>query len=284
MRWGGRKPCATIAGAVRGPRYSVLGTWVDAVNPPSALQEIEAWLAGGARGYVCVSNVHAVMEALRDEGFRRVYNQAGLIVPDGMPLVWVGRLRGHAGVRRVYGPDLMLQLCERLARLGRSAFFYGGSPGVAAELAERLRGRFPGLSSAGSYAPPFRELSMDEEAEVVRLLNDAGPDVIFVGLGCPRQEKWMAALRERLRAPVLVGVGAAFDFHTGRVPQAPRWMQSAGLEWLFRLGQEPSRLWRRYLVYNPLFIFHVTLQLLGLRRYPPLTPAEATLQAPVPPA
>jgi N-acetylglucosaminyldiphosphoundecaprenol N-acetyl-beta-D-mannosaminyltransferase len=268
---------------VRGPRYSVLGTWVDAVNPPSALQEIEAWLAGGARGYVCVSNVHAVMEALRDEGFRRVYNQAGLIVPDGMPLVWVGRLRGHAGVRRVYGPDLMLQLCERLARLGRSAFFYGGSPGVAAELAERLRGRFPGLSSAGSYAPPFRELSRGEEEDVVRLLNDAGPDVIFVGLGCPRQEKWMAALRERLRAPVLVGVGAAFDFHTGRVPQAPRWMQSAGLEWLFRLAQEPSRLWRRYLVYNPLFIFHVTLQLLGLRRYPPLTPAEATLRAPVPP-
>jgi N-acetylglucosaminyldiphosphoundecaprenol N-acetyl-beta-D-mannosaminyltransferase len=257
---------------VRGPRYSVLGTWVDAVDPASALREIAAWLAGGLGGYVCVANVHAVMEALRDDRFRHVYNQAGLIVPDGMPLVWVGRLRGHAGVRRVYGPDLMLELCGRLARAGRSAFFYGGSPGVAAELAERLCARFPGLRCAGSHSPPFRALSASEEEDVVRLLNTAGPDVIFVGLGCPRQEKWMAALRDRLCAPVLVGVGAAFDFHTGRVPQAPRWMQSAGLEWLFRLAQEPSRLWRRYLVYNPLFIFHVTLQLLGLRRYPPLTP------------
>jgi N-acetylglucosaminyldiphosphoundecaprenol N-acetyl-beta-D-mannosaminyltransferase len=268
---------------VRGPRYSVLGTWVDAVDPPSALQEIEAWLAGGQRRYVCVANVHAVMEALHDDRVRYVYNQAGLIVPDGMPLVWVGRLRGHTGVRRVYGPDLMLALCGRLARAGRSAFFYGGSPGVAAHLAEHLCGRFPGLSSAGSYAPPFRDLSVNEEEDVVRLLNDAGPDVIFVGLGCPRQEKWMAAFRERLRAPVLVGVGAAFDFHTRRIPQAPRWMQSAGLEWLFRLAQEPLRLWRRYLVYNPLFVVHVTLQLVGLRRYPPLTPAEATPQA-APPA
>jgi N-acetylglucosaminyldiphosphoundecaprenol N-acetyl-beta-D-mannosaminyltransferase len=252
---------------VRGPRYSVLGTWVDAVDPPSALQEIEAWLAGARRRYVCVANVHSVMEALRDESFRRVYNQAGLIVPDGMPLVWVGRLKGHARVRRVYGPDLMLELCGRLARAGRSCFFYGGSPGVAAQLAERLCRRFPGLRSAGSYAPPFRNLSAEEENEVVRLLNHAAPDVIFVGLGCPRQEKWMAAFRERLSAPVLVGVGAAFDFHTGHVAQAPRWMMSAGLEWLFRLAQEPRRLWRRYLFYNPLFVFHVTLELLGVRRY-----------------
>jgi N-acetylglucosaminyldiphosphoundecaprenol N-acetyl-beta-D-mannosaminyltransferase len=249
-------------------RYGVLGVWIDAVDPGRAQAAIESWIARGERGYVCVSNVHSVMEARRDESLRRVFNAAALAVPDGMPLVWMSRLRGRRGVRRVYGPDLTLQLCERAAVRGYRCFFYGGAPGVAKELAHALSRRFPGLRVVGAEAPPFRPLSPDEDDEAVRRINAASPDVVFVGLGCPKQERWMAEHRPRLDAPVLLGVGAAFDFHTGLVRQAPRWMMGAGLEWLFRLLQEPRRLWRRYLVYNPLFVFHLTLELLGLRRYP----------------
>jgi N-acetylglucosaminyldiphosphoundecaprenol N-acetyl-beta-D-mannosaminyltransferase len=249
-------------------RYGVLGVWIDAVDPGRAVEAIESWIARGTRGYVCVSNVHAVMEAGRDEPLRRVINAAALAVPDGVPLVWVGRLKGHGGVRRVYGPDLTLQLCESAARRGYRCFFYGGAPGVAEQLAETLGRRFPGLQVVGAEGPPFRPLSAEEDAAAVGRMNAAAPDLVFVGLGCPKQERWMATHRESLQAAALVGVGAAFDFHTGRVPQAPRWMMRAGLEWLFRLGQEPRRLWQRYLVYNPLFVVHVTLELLGLRRYP----------------
>jgi N-acetylglucosaminyldiphosphoundecaprenol N-acetyl-beta-D-mannosaminyltransferase len=249
-------------------RFGVLGVWIDAVDQRRAQEAIESWITDRRRSYVCVSNVHSVMEARRDESLRAVFNAAGLAVPDGMPLVWVGRLRGRRDVRRVYGPDLTLQLCERAARRGFTCFFYGGSPGVAARLAEALSRRFPGLRVVGAEAPPFRPLTTEEDEEAVRRINAASPDVVFVGLGCPKQERWMAEHRERLHAPVLLGVGAAFDFHTGLMPQAPRWMMSAGLEWLFRLSQEPRRLWRRYLIYNPLFVFHLTLELLGLRRYP----------------
>jgi N-acetylglucosaminyldiphosphoundecaprenol N-acetyl-beta-D-mannosaminyltransferase len=249
-------------------RFGVLGVWIDAVDQRRAQEAIESWITDRQRSYVCVSNVHSVMEARRDESLRAVFNAAGLAVPDGMPLVWVGRLRGRRDVRRVYGPDLTLQLCERAARRGFTCFFYGGSPGVAERLAEALSRRFPGLRVVGAEAPPFRPLTTEEDEEAVRRINAASPDVVFVGLGCPKQERWMAEHRERLHAPVLLGVGAAFDFHTGLVPQAPRWMMGAGLEWLFRLSQEPRRLWRRYLIYNPLFVFHLTLELLGLRRYP----------------
>jgi N-acetylglucosaminyldiphosphoundecaprenol N-acetyl-beta-D-mannosaminyltransferase len=249
-------------------RFGVLGVWIDAVDPGRAQAAIEGWITSGDRGYVCVANVHSVMEARRDRALQAVFNTARLAVPDGMPLVWVGRLKGHRGVRRVYGPDLTLQLCERAAQNGHRCFFYGGAPGVAEQLAEALVRRFPGLRVAGTEAPAFRPPTPEEDEEAVRRINAAAPDLIFVGLGCPKQERWMATHRDRLRAAVLVGVGAAFDFHTGRVRQAPRWMMRAGLEWLFRLGQEPRRLWRRYLVYNPLFVFHLTLELLGLRRYP----------------
>jgi len=249
-------------------RFGVLGVWIDAVDQLRAQEAIEGWITDRQRRYVCVSNVHSVMEARRDESLRAVFNAAGLAVPDGMPLVWVGRLRGRHAVRRVYGPDLTLQLCERAAGRGFTCFFYGGGPGVAERLAESLSRRFPGLRVVGAEAPPFRPLTTEEDEEAMRRINAACPDVVFVGLGCPKQERWMAEHRERLHAPVLLGVGAAFDFHTGRVPQAPRWMMGAGLEWLFRLSREPRRLWRRYLVYNPLFVFHLTLELLGLRRYP----------------
>jgi N-acetylglucosaminyldiphosphoundecaprenol N-acetyl-beta-D-mannosaminyltransferase len=250
-------------------RYGVLGVWIDAVDPGQAQERIEGWIARGERGYVCLSNVHSVMEARRDETLRAIFNAAALAVPDGVPLVWVGRLRGRREVRRVYGPDLTLRLCERAALRGYRCFFYGGAPGVAEQLAEALSRRFPGLPVVGAEAPPFRPLTEEEDEEAVRRMNAAAPDLVFVGLGCPKQERWMATHRERLHAPALLGVGAAFDFHTGRVAQAPRWMMRSGLEWLFRLGKEPRRLWHRYLVYNPLFLFHVTLELVGLRHYPP---------------
>jgi len=253
-------------------RYGVLGVWIDAVDPGRAVEAIEGWIARGERGYVCVSNVHTVMEARRDESLRAIVNAAELAVPDGMPLVWVGRLRASREVRRVYGPDLTLQLCEQSARRGYRCFFYGSGPGVAEELAQELSRRYPGLRVVGAEAPPFRPLTLEEDEEAVRRINAAAPDIVFLGLGCPKQEQWMSAHRERLRAAALLGVGAAFDFHTGRVRQAPRWMMRAGLEWLFRLGQEPHRLWRRYLVLNPLFVFHLVLELSGLRRYP--SPAD----------
>lgn len=253
-------------------RYPVLGIWVDATDPVRTSAAAAAWLRERAKAYICLANVHAVMEALPRSDLRAVYNQSALTVPDGMPLVWLGRLRGHRDVRRVYGPDLMLTLCGSAAPHGARVFFYGGAADVASRLAAVLATRFPGLVIAGAEAPPFRPLSQKEDDEAIARINATRPDIVFVGLGCPKQERWMADHRDRLEAPVLVGVGAAFDFHTGRVRQAPRWMMGAGLEWLFRLWQEPRRLWHRYLVYNPLFLFHVTLELLGLRRYPPSSP------------
>jgi len=170
-------------------------------------------------------------------------------------------------VSRVYGPDLMLALCEESKEKGYRHFFYGGAEGVADELAASLTERYPGLQVAGTYSPPFRPLTEDEDQQVVDLINRSGADIVWVGLGTPKQDFWVADHVGRLEAPVLLAVGAAFDFHSGRKRQAPRWMQRAGLEWLFRLLTEPRRLWYRYLVLNPLFIALVTLQLLGLRRY-----------------
>jgi N-acetylglucosaminyldiphosphoundecaprenol N-acetyl-beta-D-mannosaminyltransferase len=232
------------------------------------MEEIDRWFREGAREYVVFANVHGVMEGRRDEATRRAFNGAGLTVADGMPVVWMGRLAGHGSVRRVYGPDMVLLVCQEAARRGWSCFFYGGAPGVAGSLAAEMARRYPGLVVAGAHDPPFRPLSEAEDGEDVARLNASGADVVFVGLGCPKQELWMASHRSRLEAQVLLGVGAAFDFHTGRVRQAPRWMMAAGLEWSFRLAQEPSRLWRRYLVYNVRFAWEVALQLLGLRRRP----------------
>ncbi len=198
---------------------------------------------------------------------RRAVNGAGLATPDGMPLVWLGKWKSQAQVSRVYGPDLMLALCQLSIEGGYSHYFYGGGAGVPELLAEKLQARFPKLKIAGGHSPPFRPLSAAEDAQIVKQINQAGPDIVWVGLGTPKQDLWMAAHRAQLTAPVLIGVGAAFDFHTGKIPQAPRWMQQAGLEWLFRLWQEPRRLWYRYLVYNPLFILLVLAQILRLKRY-----------------
>ncbi|MET0554540.1 MAG: WecB/TagA/CpsF family glycosyltransferase [Vicinamibacteria bacterium] len=247
----------------------VLGMRVDAVDPARTLSAVEASVATGRRVYVCFANVHAVMEARADREARRAYERSDLTVADGMPLVWLGRRRGFSGIARVYGPDFTLLACERAAAAGWSVFFYGAAPGVADRMAERLRARFPALRVAGTLSPPFGALRPDEDAALVRTVNAARPDVVFVGLGCPRQEKWMASHRAAIEAPVLLGVGAAFDFHAGEVRQAPRWMMKAGLEWLYRLSREPRRLWRRYLVLNPLFIFGLAREaLFGPRPLP----------------
>jgi N-acetylglucosaminyldiphosphoundecaprenol N-acetyl-beta-D-mannosaminyltransferase len=207
------------------------------------------------------------MECHRDEALRRIYNHAGLSAPDGVPLVWLSHLAGHRGVRRVYGPDLMLSLCERSTSKGYRHFLYGGAEGVAERLRTNLQHRFPGIRIVGSFEPPFRELTLEEDGQVVRLINQGNPDVIWVGLGTPKQERWMAAHLGRLNAPILVGVGAAFDFHAGVKKQAPVWMRRTGLEWFFRLLSEPRRLGRRYLLYNPQFVGLVLLQALGIKHF-----------------
>jgi N-acetylglucosaminyldiphosphoundecaprenol N-acetyl-beta-D-mannosaminyltransferase len=245
------------------PRANILGVGVSAINLEKALRTIEAWITRRERHYVCVTGVHGVMESWRDQGLRRIHNAAGLVTPDGMPLVWLSRVMGFRQVERVYGPDLMLSMCERSAKQGYRQFFYGGAPGVAEKLASQLQSRFPGLRVAGVYSPPFRSLSPEEDEAVVKRINAAKPDIVWVGMSTPKQERWMSEHRGRLTAPVLVGVGAAFDFHAGLKRQAPRWMQQSGLEWLFRFVSEPRRLWRRYLINNPWFLWLVLLQTLG---------------------
>jgi len=219
-----------------------------------ALAAITGWIARGDRQYVCVTGVHGVMESQRDPELRRIHNAAGLVTPDGMPLVWLARRAGFRHVDRVYGPDLLLACCQISVTRGYRHFFYGGNPGVAERLSDRLVRRFPGLRVVGTHSPPYRPAGAAEREEVVQQINASGADIVWVGLSTPKQERWMDAHRARLAAAVLIGVGAAFDFHAGIKRQAPRWMQQSGLEWLFRLGQEPRRLWRRYSYNNVRFI------------------------------
>lgn len=233
---------------------TILDVDVDAITEADAVERIADWIRTDQREYVTCTNVHAVMEAQEDPETMRALRDAGMVTPDGVPLVWCGRQAGSERIERVYGPDLTLALLERAAQEGWSSFFYGGGDGVADRLADEMQKKYPGLKVAGTYCPPFRDLTDDEEEDIAVMLNESGADIIWVGLGCPKQEKWMRAQRSNLKAPVMLGVGAAFDFHTGQVSQAPSFMQRYGLEWLYRLGAEPKRLWRRYLILNPRFV------------------------------
>lgn len=235
----------------------MLGVHVSAVDPQQALREIARWVTEGDQHYVCVTGVHGVMESQDDPELAAIHARSGLTTPDGMPMVWAARAAGERHTDRVYGPDLMLMLCELAESRGWSSYFYGGKEGVPELLAERLRVRFPGLRVAGTYSPPFRPLTAEEDDAVVDAINASGAQLVWVGLSTPKQERWMAAHRARLRAPVLLGVGAAFDMHAGLLPQAPRWMQRSGLEWSYRLIREPRRLWRRYLGNNPRFVLRI---------------------------
>jgi N-acetylglucosaminyldiphosphoundecaprenol N-acetyl-beta-D-mannosaminyltransferase len=218
---------------------------------------------------IAVTGMHGVMEAQHERAFKEVLNAADAVVPDGMPLVWLGRLRGLSLRRRVYGPELMMSFCEQTVKEGYRHFFYGGAPGVPEKLAGTLQGKLAGLQVAGTYSPPYRAVTQEEDEQIVATINATAPDIVWVGLGTPKQEIWMHEHRERLRASVLVGVGAAFDIHAGTKSQAPVWMQEHGLEWLFRLAQEPGRLWRRYLVYGSEFIFRVCLEFIRTSRKQP---------------
>jgi N-acetylglucosaminyldiphosphoundecaprenol N-acetyl-beta-D-mannosaminyltransferase len=253
------------------PRVDVLGVGISAIDETRACEEISRWIDERDQHYVCVTGLHGVMESQSDPDLRRIHNESGLTTPDGMPMVWAAHRAGAADVRRVYGPDLMLTVCDRAALRQWRCYLYGGTEEIVDRLAQRLCERFPGLNVVGRLSPPFRALTAEEDAAVVEAINRTGPDIVWVGLSTPKQERWMAAHIGKVEAPVLVGVGAAFDIHAGALRQAPAWMQRSGLEWFFRLAMEPRRLWRRYLLNIPRF-------LVAISRRPPhmvATPSNA---------
>jgi N-acetylglucosaminyldiphosphoundecaprenol N-acetyl-beta-D-mannosaminyltransferase len=244
------------------PTDEILGIRLGLIDYEQTLAWIDAMAAEREQGYVCVCNVHTVMASHEDAELRAALVSSSLNVPDGQPLVWALNALGHSLTDRVYGPELMARACARAASNGLRFYLYGGrNQGALVQLALNLRRRYPGIKIVGGYSPPHRPLTGEEQAAVVSEINQADADVVWVGIGVPKQEKWMAALRPLLDAPVLIGVGAAFDFHAGLVPQAPPWLQRVGLEWAYRLAHEPRRLWRRYLRYNPRFVAAFARQL-----------------------
>jgi len=253
------------------PKQVVLGVGISATSYGEACWLTRAWIDAGRKEsvpgrYVCVTSVHGIMASRSDAGFRRILNDADLVTPDGMPVVWAMRSFGRRQQSRVYGPNLVLALCEQAAHLGHRIFLYGATPDTLDRLTHNLQARFARLQIAGSYAPPFRQLTPEEDADVIRRIRESAADLVFVGISTPKQERWMSAHRSTLPGVVMFGVGAAFDFHAGRVSQAPGWMQRNGLEWFYRLLMEPRRLWKRYLLETPLFLPLWFLQLAGLLR------------------
>lgn len=246
--------------------FKVMGVRVHAVQIPDVVEQMERWIARrDACHFIAVTGMHGVSESQRDLNFKRILNEADLVVPDGMPLVWLGKRHGHPLRRRVYGPELMQTFCRETGLRYRH-FLYGGMSGVPELLSSVLKDHF-GTNVVGEYSPPFRALTPQEDREIIDRIHTAKPDVLWVGLSTPKQERWMHEHRLKLRVPVLVGVGAAFDMNSGRAKQAPAWMQENGLEWSFRLFQEPRRLWRRYLINGSQFVFGVASELLSLRKY-----------------
>lgn len=249
-------------------RINVLGVGISEINYDSALAQIRVAIAERRQGYVTVTGVHGVSESQDDPALRDIHNASFLTTPDGMPMVWMGKLAGSRVIERVYGPDLMLLVLKDGIDRGWRHFFFGGADGVAGALRDSLVARFPGLQVVGTYTPPFRPLTAEEEADLARQVAGSKPDCFWVGLSTPKQERFMAGYLPRLDTTLMFGVGAAFDFHAGRVPQAPAVLQRAGLEWAYRLTKEPKRLWKRYLRNNPIFLGRAFLQLTGLRHYP----------------
>jgi N-acetylglucosaminyldiphosphoundecaprenol N-acetyl-beta-D-mannosaminyltransferase len=249
-------------------KVNVLGVGVSVIDQDRAREFLFDAVRRGQRGYVAVTGVHGVTEAQNDRRLQEILNNSLLNTPDGMPMVWMGKLQGHRSIRRVYGPDLMLNLCEHSIAKGFSHFLYGGAPGVAGQLKTELQTRFPGLNVVGIYTPPFRPLNEGELRDLQLQIHATQPDFLWVGLSTPKQERFMAEHLPLLpEAKIFLGVGAAFDLLTKRIRQAPPWMQRVGLEWFFRLTQEPRRLAKRYLINNPVFVIRATAQLLGIRNY-----------------
>ena len=245
---------------------TILGTRVDPTSYETALTLILGWSQKRESRFVCVANVHVIMEAYDSPGFRDMVNSADLVTPDGMPLVWTLRQLGHRGQQRVYGPDLTLKLVEAAASQSIPIGFYGSTLPVLERMTRVFASRFPALQILYCFSPSFYEISEAEDTAIIEAINASGIHILFVGLGCPKQERWIAEHKGKIQA-VMIGVGAAFDFHAGTKHQAPKWMMRLGLEWFFRLSQEPVRLWRRYLYHNPRFVLLVMLPTL-FRRTP----------------
>jgi N-acetylglucosaminyldiphosphoundecaprenol N-acetyl-beta-D-mannosaminyltransferase len=249
-------------------RINVLGVGISEINYERALEQIRAAIAERRKGYVTVTGVHGVSESQDDQALRDIHNASFLSTPDGMPMVWMGKLAGSRVIHRVYGPDMMMLVMREGVARGWRHFLFGGGDGVADKLKEALETRLPGIAIVGTYTPPFRPLEAPEEEALACQVAEARPDCFWVGLSTPKQERFMAAYLPRLETTLMFGVGAAFDFHAGTVRQAPPWVQRAGFEWLFRLLADPKRLWKRYLKNNPLFLGRAFLQLTGLRKSP----------------
>jgi len=249
------------------PRANILGVGVSAINLEEVAGLVREELRAGGRGHVCITSVHGVIEAQDDPKLRRILNASLLSTPDGVPTVWVGKLQGFSRMSRVRGLDFMAKVCEMSVAENFTHFLYGGKPGVAEQLKEVLTQRFPGIRIVGTYTPPFRPLSEREEEELQETVARLKPDFFWVGLNTPKQEYFMDRYLEKLDTRVMVGVGAAFDYLVGLIKDAPRWVRDAGLQWTHRLMQDPKRLWKRYLKSNPRFVWAITFQLLGLRKY-----------------
>ncbi len=257
-------------------RVNVLGVGISILDLPDAVERIvDGAEQPGHAGYVTITGVHGVIESQRDVALKKIYNRSYLSTPDGVPMVWVGRIKGHHSIERVYGPDLMLELSATTADTNHRHFYFGGNDGVAAELESKMKRRFAGLNVVGAVTPPFRPMTDAEYQRLYEELQETRPHFIWVGLGAPKQERFMHDLLQRYpdltaewdHGLILLGVGAAFDFHTGRLRQAPKFMQRSGFEWLFRLAMEPGRLWKRYAYTNSMFLCRIFPQLLGLKKY-----------------
>lgn len=240
-------------------KFSILGVNISAINMDEASLFIEDAVLKREKIYVCVCPVSTVMECRKNARVLASVNSADLATPDGMAVVWIGRAAGYKNISRVYGPELMQEICGISAKNGYRNYLYGSSRGVLDELNKRLIKTYPGLMISGSFSPPFRKLAKDEDDRIINDINNSNSDIVWVGLGSPKQDLWMYEHGDRINAPVLIGVGAAFDFLAGAKPQAPRWVRNNGFEWLFRLITEPRRLWRRYLLDYPLFVYYLLL-------------------------
>jgi N-acetylglucosaminyldiphosphoundecaprenol N-acetyl-beta-D-mannosaminyltransferase len=255
-------------------QVNVLGVGVHAVDVQSATLLLKELIRDGGKGYVCLTGVHGIMEAQRDPGLKSIFAEALLVAPDGMPTVWMGHLQGYSAMQRVFGPDLMLDIIGGAAFRNCVHFFCGGEAGVAERLRDEMLRRFPWAQIAGTHSPPFRPMTSVEESDLKAKVRSLRPDIIWVGLSTPKQERFMSRYLPVLDTKLMIGVGAAFLFHTGALQDSPKWVKHAGLQWLHRLLQEPSRLWKRYLLNNPRFVFCALLQLMGSKQYTLKTGSE----------
>lgn len=256
-----RKAPDEAVGSRRGAH--LIGSFIDACSWAEALDRIDAWC--GQSRVICICNVHSIVTATHDKAHQAVLNAADMSTPDGMPLAWSLRKMGFPAQQRINGPDLMWKYCARAANGSHKVYLYGSTESTLVKLSAALKAAFPLLQIAGISSPPFRQLTVEEDEADIERINASGADVIFVSLGCPKQERWMYEHRGRIKC-VMIGVGAAFDYHAGTIRRAPLWMQNSGLEWLHRLASEPRRLWRRYLITNFLFVWKMVFQLAARRR------------------